>query len=236
MKWSLQRNVTITFAAVLSILVIIGVISYRTTTRMVQNIEQVSFSHSIILNLKSILSVLTDEESETRGCILEGGEEFLHRRDVPADSVENLLHRLLLLTARDPDEHARIQKLDTLTHRRLDQLRKRRGEYKARGFHAAQASHFTLRGKALMDTIRNIAYEVETDQQQVLDARRQETDLTLPRSPSGRPRPVEGIDGAGRIARRGNNYHHEIGRTENAPRLHLAGVVQQEMHVSQLVS
>jgi PAS domain S-box-containing protein len=179
MKWSLQHNVTITFAAALSVLVIIGVSTYRTTTRMVLNIEQVSSSHSIILNLKSILGVLTEAESETRGYILGGGEEFLHRRTVLADSIDSLIRRLLFLTERDSIEHARIQILDTLTHRRLDQLEERRQEYEARGFRAAQAPHFTWSGKALMDTIRSVVFALETDQQQVLDARRRETDRAL---------------------------------------------------------
>lgn len=179
MKWSLQKNVTLMFVAALIVLVLIGIISYRTTRQMVRSIDQVSTSHAIILHLKSIVGGITEAESQTRGYVLGGDPDILDRMTVLADSIDSLLHELLAMTSGRTAVYRHVLSLDSLSHLRLGQLNERIVLYQTKGPAVAQLPFHTSRGRALMEGIRAIAVSIEREQRDLLSQQSRETNETV---------------------------------------------------------
>lgn len=179
MKWSLQRSITLMFGSALIVLVVIGLMSYRTTKQLVESIEDVSTSHTIILDLKSIIAAITEAESVTRGYVLSGDKDFFHREKLLADSLPRLLGHLHLMTSDRPLTQGRVHLLDSLAHLRFEQLAERIREFHSTGATMAQSARYALRGKTLMDSIYAVASSVEAEQRHALGVHTRETDKTV---------------------------------------------------------
>lgn len=167
------------FVTALIVLVLIGMISYRTTRQMMSSIDQVSTSHAIILHLKSVIGSITEAESQTRGYILGGDSDILDRMTVLADSIDSLLHELLTMTSGRTSVYRQVHSLDSLSHLRLDQLNERILLYQTKGPAAAQLPFYTARGRALMERIRAIALSLEREQRDLLAQQSRETNETV---------------------------------------------------------
>ncbi len=142
------------FAASVLTLMVIGWVSYHSTTNLIASEELISHTHEVVATLESGLAILTDAEAEQRSYLLTGDEQFLRdSRDAQAQ-VGGWMKQLRALTADNPEQQQRLDKIEPLISQRLAILNSRIKLRQEQGLEAAAADVSTLRdGKKVMDQI-----------------------------------------------------------------------------------
>lgn len=165
---SLSRKITISLVLALVILMVIGAMSYRSTVQFAQSAEIVARSHKIIATLEATLGDLANAESEARGYVITGNENYLdlYRRFVDDVVLEiKQLHAL----AMDPAIKQGVENLESLIQQRLARLKDVVETRKLEGLDAA--GKLAGPGKKLMDEVRQAVDGIETLENELLDER-----------------------------------------------------------------
>ena len=116
---------------------VIGVWSYRTTSRFISAADSVSHTHQVIEALERIRSLMDEAESSQRGFLLTGNEQFHLSFDSVVNRVPEKLAHLKELTADNIPQHQRVEELDELIKVHLELAR---GSFAARASAGSQAS------------------------------------------------------------------------------------------------
>ena len=169
--WHLSRTATLAAIVGLGLLAWIGVVSYRSTAHLVNQLDQVAQVHRVSLQIAEQMVIVDEEESGLRGFLLTGDERFLarkvtaplrfaaglgHLRDLANDNRENL---------QDADQ------LGVLFVHRLAWSDKAIGLYKVQGPQAAAALLAGGSGQALTDAMRSLALGMQLREKAQLDER-----------------------------------------------------------------
>lgn len=165
---SLSRKVAIGFALALLILMVVGAVSYRSTTSFVESADVVARSHQIVARLEATLGDLANAESEARGYVITGNEIYLNLYHRFANEVTTDIKELRAL-AMNPAIQQRLALLEGMIQRRLDKLHTSVETRKLEGLEAA--SKLAGPGKKLMDEVRQAANEIEAMENTLLDER-----------------------------------------------------------------
>jgi len=165
---SLSRKIAAGFALALLILMVIGTVSYRSTVQFAESVSIVTRSHRVIAKLEAALGDLANAESEARGYVITGDENYLDLyRRFTAD-VEASVKRLRAL-AMDPAVKQGLANMDNLIEQRLAKLRKSVETRKLEGLEAA--GKLAGPGKKLMDEVRQAVDDIEAQERTLLDER-----------------------------------------------------------------
>lgn len=141
-------------AAVISLLVISGAISFFNLQSLWANSQRVSHSHQVLQVIADIESAAKDAEARQQGFLISGDESVLAHFHKAVQSFESLFRRLNELTASQPERRAHVPPLRALVTLRIQQwtesieLRQTVGAAEAR---AVDIGHSEMR---LMDQIR----------------------------------------------------------------------------------
>ncbi len=168
---SLERKLQIGFGAAILLVILIGVVSYLTTQKLIDTNREVEHSQAVLSELQATLSSIKDIETGERGYIITGDARFLGPHNAAAAQLKVLLSDLEVLTADEPRQHARLPLLDRAISEKLNfddgAIRIR----ELQGLEAAARLVSTGRGKALMDEIRQRVAEMTLDEETQLRER-----------------------------------------------------------------
>jgi CHASE3 domain sensor protein len=114
MKWSVERTNTAGFSAALIILVVIRIASYQSIPGSVASGDLVQHTHLVLEKLQSLLSLMQDVETGQRGYAITGKDEFLEPCAAALPQVETTVAELRQLTADNPRQQARLDRLEPL--------------------------------------------------------------------------------------------------------------------------
>jgi PAS domain S-box-containing protein len=131
----------------------IGWLAYRTSTNLITTENWISHTHEVIATLESGLAILTDAETSQRGFLLTGDEQFLQDSQKAQARIVGWTEKIRRLTADNPDEQQRLDKLEPLISQRLAMLNDRIKLRQEQGLQAAASSVATREGKRIMDQI-----------------------------------------------------------------------------------
>ena len=153
------------------VLAVIGVFSYRSTTRFVEDTGRAARSRKVIGELKELLSEAQDLVLGARGYVVTGNDDFLDPHRNASSVIMRQAAVLTDLLASDDAQRRRLETLKSLvaenlslTGRAID-LRKKEGFEAASGF--IQMGH----GKRVMDQIRKVVAEMEAAENESLNQR-----------------------------------------------------------------
>ncbi|MCX7826014.1 MAG: CHASE3 domain-containing protein [Verrucomicrobiae bacterium] len=158
MEISLSRKMAFGFALALLILVVMGVVSYRSTIRFAESASEVARSHRIHHLLQAVLADVVSAESEARGYVITENEIHLALYRTAIRDVERDLNELRR-TVLSPDIQQRVAVLDQLVQKRLDRLRVTVETRRLEGLDAVREAAGV--GKKLMDELRAVVADIE---------------------------------------------------------------------------
>ncbi len=180
MKWTIGTKIGGGFALALLALVIIGVVSYRSTTGLVDTATMVDHSHQVLENLEQLLSIMKDAETGQRGFVITGEESYLDPYNAAIAQNEQLLGKIRELVQDNADQEQRIEALTPLIASKFAELKEvidaRRNPIG--GFEAARQIVATDKGKVTMDGIRKIVDDMEAEENGLLKKRSDEATLS----------------------------------------------------------
>ena len=167
MNMSLEKMIAAGLVAVLVLLLEIGLISYRSTTDLIDREVRVAQTHLVGETIEHLLSMMEDLESTQRIDLLIGESQYLHSFHETAHSIEEVLHNLADLTRDSQLQQEHLLALRHLIDLRLAQLKNVIDIRDAGRIDAKEMKVRLHAGKEAMDKIKLALGEMR-DQEQVL--------------------------------------------------------------------
>src|SRR5713101_9252781 len=168
MKWSIGAKIGGGFGLALAILVVIGAVSYRSTTGFIESSEWVEHTHRVLEKLTDLVARMTDAETGQRGYVITGEEHYLEPYRSAIEAVDQRLKDLRKLTADNPNQQRRLDALEPLIASKFTELKDTIDLRKSKGFEAALRIVLTDKGKRVMDDIRKVASEIANEENELL--------------------------------------------------------------------
>ncbi len=174
MKWSIGAKIGGGFVLALAILVVIGVVSYQSTTAFIESADWVAHTHKVLEKLEGLISKMTDAETGQRGYVMTGEERYLEPYRSAIEAVSQRLNDLRKLTADNHNQQRRLDALEPLIKDKFEELKETIDLRKSKGLEAALKVVLTDQGKKKMDEIRNVIGEMENEEEGLLKQRSEE--------------------------------------------------------------
>jgi CHASE3 domain sensor protein len=103
-NWTVGRRLVAGFGLAALTLVVIGVVSYRSVSRLIENDAWVAHTYQVRAELANLLSQLKDAEAVERGYIIAGEESYLAPFLSATGAIKETLADVRKLTADNPTE------------------------------------------------------------------------------------------------------------------------------------
>ena len=171
MKWSVGTKLAAAFGLVLVILVIVGSVSYRSTTQLVAAAEIRKHTYEVLLELQRLVSELREAETAQRGYLLTGQDAYLESYRPAGGKLNRTFETLRDLTADNPGQQRRLDQLEPLFQQRLAFAAEGIEMRRTRGLEAASQFVTAGRGQTSSEDILRLTEEMEKAEIQLLDQR-----------------------------------------------------------------
>jgi diguanylate cyclase (GGDEF)-like protein/PAS domain S-box-containing protein len=154
----------------LLILSAIGIVSFTTTTRLIDAANWMDRTHHIQESLSDLRARLVEIESGASGYVITGMEEYLSPYYAGVEKSWDA-YRDLDKNVQDPDQRKRLARLPPLINGRITIARTAIEVRRSEGFEPAVALAEGGSGKKMMDEIRSVLDEMEAVQRRLLSER-----------------------------------------------------------------
>ena len=115
----IRTRVNLAFALAVGVLLAISAASYQSVTSLAETGQWIGHTHEVLAAIDAVAAATTAAESGTRGYALTGEERFLETYRAGARGAEASLAALRRLTADNPAEQRRVDRLEPLLRERL---------------------------------------------------------------------------------------------------------------------
>jgi CheY-like chemotaxis protein/CHASE3 domain sensor protein len=156
LKLSFRNQVLTGFAVSIILVLIVGVLSIKSINQLENDTVRVEHSQQIIKGSNNLLQLIIDAETGMRGYAATNNEVFLYPYNASVSHINNEINTLHLLTANDPGQSARVDKLAELINQQLYIIKDNIDTRAAKGLDFMVQNHMFLNGKNNMDQIRQL--------------------------------------------------------------------------------
>jgi methyl-accepting chemotaxis protein len=155
------------------ILLVIGSVAYWCMSKLVETGALVAHTLDVQEDVARINATLADAETGSRGYVITGDKRYLEPYQAALDRLEPTFEGLRKLTEDNPRQQERLRAMKPLIADKLAHLKQviELRDDTAKGFQAARELMLTDRGRTIMDNIREIIAEMETDENGLLEQR-----------------------------------------------------------------
>ncbi len=172
MRWIDQKRALLALSvAALGALLLVGGLSYRTTTGLIEVSESRDLTYRRLEQLQSLLSELRNAETGQRGYLLTGEESYLEPYHEAVGAIHQSLKDLRELSVRQPEQTQKLDALEPLVANKLSELQQTIELRKGKGFDPAQQVVLTGGGKAAMDEIRKVIADMVSHEGELMKRR-----------------------------------------------------------------
>jgi methyl-accepting chemotaxis protein len=183
MNWTVGRRLIAGFGLAGLTLVLIALVSYRNTSRLIENDMLVAHSHEVRTELADLLSQLKDAETGQRGYLITGADNYLEYYQSALGAIKGTFDGVRTLIADNHDQQRRLAAALPLINAKLAELKQSIDLRRTQGFDAAAKVVLASGGKTAMDQIRAIIAEADQEEADLLKRRaegaRSSADMTL---------------------------------------------------------
>jgi PAS domain S-box-containing protein len=168
MRLPLVRKIQFGFSAVLAVLLVVGIVSYRNLLASADSERWVQHTHKVLEHLATLLAVIPSIETGYRGFALSGEEAFALSSRASLSLVEHEETALRALTADNPDQQRRLATLVDLTEQttRLDDTLVRLRQ--TGGPEAAAEFIRKGQGERILQRLRAVASDMQEEERRLL--------------------------------------------------------------------
>ncbi|MCL5267336.1 MAG: CHASE3 domain-containing protein, partial [Bacteroidetes bacterium] len=171
MRWSVGTKIGGGFGLALIILVVIGVVSYRSTTELINAAQLKTHTYKVLQDLEGALSTLENAETGQRGYIITGDESYLGPYNAAIVTIDPEIKEIRELTSDNQNQQQRLDTLVPLIKSKIDELKLTIELRKKKGFQAAMREVLSDKGKQMMDDIRKVVAQMENEENGLLKER-----------------------------------------------------------------
>lgn len=175
MKRLFAQPIKIGLGFALALLVANAAISYRNMQTLIEGEQSILHTNQVLAELAKILSTLKDAETGQRGYLLTGNEQYLEPYQSAIARTQAQINHLQQLTANYPTQQQRIHNLEQAVIAKFAELQQTIKLRRQQGFSASMRVVQTNQGQQLMKRIRQLAAEMEAEENQQLQQRFQDS-------------------------------------------------------------
>jgi len=179
MKLSIQRKIILGFGLTSSLIVIVSLSGYYSAFRLRDTNRKELYAKKVLTKLEEVLAEITDAETGQRGYLLTGEQRYLERYKKAIDKVEDDIKQLQALTADKPYHQKKLDLVVPLINAKFAELEQTINLRNEQGLNAALAIVKTNEGKLIMDQIREVFSQMKAEEERLLQARSQHTQVTV---------------------------------------------------------
>ncbi|MFO0749007.1 MAG: CHASE3 domain-containing protein [Myxococcota bacterium] len=176
--WTFGKKIAAGFALSFTVLLAIGLVSYRGLDGLTQTSYRVDHTHQVLDRLALLRNDLIDAETGQRGFIITGDPAFLEPYTTGSADIDSQQKALRELTADNPRQQERLDALAPLVKSKLDEVSGRIEIRRTAGFDAAAKEVSAGTGRALMDKIRGVLRDMADEERALLSQRADEVEST----------------------------------------------------------
>jgi signal transduction histidine kinase len=157
-----------------AIVLAFGLMAYSRARSSDDAAQQVGHTYQVIETNAQLLNRMVDAETGQRGYLITGDTAYLDPFRGASRDVTDRLAELRRLTADNPLQQRRLDTLEDLERRRFATLDARIRMRESTGFERSRAEFIGGQGgKPLMDSVRRVIAEIDTEERRLLAARRE---------------------------------------------------------------
>jgi signal transduction histidine kinase len=172
-KYGIEGRLVIWFVLASLIVVLMFALSYFNTQRLRESeVFWLEHGYQIIADLEASYITLREAESDQRTYLVNDDVRFLNSLKTAADKFGAQIDRLESLTADNPGQHARVEKLETLGIERINMLEAQARLKQERGAEAVKQEILEGSGTRKMSEAYSLADEIKQEEESLLAERR----------------------------------------------------------------
>lgn len=176
MKWTVGTKIATGFGLVLAIYVVVGIVSYQSTTELVETSNLRRQTFELRARLNELLTLLIEIENGQRGFVITGDEEFLETHRIAHGKVDETLREIQRLTANNERHQERLALIQPLIRTRLELSLSSIALRRNAGLEAAAEDILRGGGKENMDQIQAVLAEMLEEEEEKLALRIEEAE------------------------------------------------------------
>lgn len=176
MKFILEENIKLFYALVVTTLVLVLAFIFYNTEKVKITNDLIGHTQEVLLKSGDALIEIISIETNVRGYITTGDEDFVRAFEKNNDLINTILSKLNELTKDNPRQHARIDSMIETGHFRTINLKKAIEAKKENRLTDAEKSIFLSDVKLMSDKIRQRVSDFNTEEFDLLKERRIEND------------------------------------------------------------
>lgn len=171
MKWSVGTKISLGYASAVLMLIIIGIVSYTSLTRSLDDAEWVSHTYEVLAKMEDIISLVKDVESGQRGYVITLDENYLVYYKKAIDSIDARIDELRRLTSDNSIQQGNINDLKGLIKQKLDYATNLVEKRKTLSLDQVKDIMLTEQGISLMRSIRDKVDQMKSEETRLLGLR-----------------------------------------------------------------
>lgn len=160
-------------SAVILFFIITGFISYSNIRTLVDGADDIAQTHVTLSAFSDLKVLMVDAETGQRGYILTGEREYLEPYERSVAAINSSLDEIEKLTANNARLSVRIPALRTHVEAKVNEMQRVIDSYRNGGVDAAKIIITSGRGKAEMDAIRNVIFQLSQIETEVRAERKE---------------------------------------------------------------
>jgi methyl-accepting chemotaxis protein len=170
-RWSIARKIAFGFALGPIALIIIGLISYTNTNRMLATQQIVANSYAVRNALHRVEIDLVNAESGQRGYLLTGNSSYLKPYQQAQSAVGGAMDALDKAVAGEPQQEGRAATIRSMSNQKLADLAETLNFARTRGTAAASTLVRSNRGESIMEQLRGEFNDALAEQRRIESTR-----------------------------------------------------------------
>jgi PAS domain S-box-containing protein len=170
-KISVKTINAILIFSITLVFLIVSYLSYQTLLKIDVDENQVIHSYKVITSINTLISDLENMETGQRGYVITGQKNFLEPYNTYSSDVDKTFKILQNLTIDNSIQQQNLSKVKILIDAKVADLQNSILLRTNSGFNAALADVLTNKGKQIMDSIRLIVINMQTEESILLQLR-----------------------------------------------------------------
>jgi len=172
LKFSFRQQVFIGFAVSVLLVLIVGLLSYKSINQLENDTVAVDHTQKVIKTSSNLLQLMIDAETGMRGYVATNDNVFLERYKISLPGISSDLDELKILIQDNPVQVRRVDSLSTFVSGQLDILKQNVETRAAKGLDYMVQNQMLLNGKHNMDQIRLLNNHLIATENNLLNIRK----------------------------------------------------------------
>ncbi|HEX8369136.1 MAG TPA: CHASE3 domain-containing protein [Pyrinomonadaceae bacterium] len=182
MFYTLERQISIILLVAILILIGIGGFAFYNSHLLHESLKWEKHTQEVLLELDETLLFTVEAETDARGFIITGREDFMESYNASRSKTIENLPQLKKLIDDNPEQITRTETLETQISEKINYLDQAVRMRQSEGREAVIAAMGNGQGKALMDKVRQTAQEIKNEENGLLKQRENELNQNLERA------------------------------------------------------